>query len=133
METIAKKEQQAMPGDPSLRTRNRPKLSSRTQGEPLRVLSEQDWKFWIDNGYVIIKQAITREQAAKSAALLWEYEGKDLDDPESWYKRPDTHHKMEELNNSGMVEIYNSQMLWDNRQSQRIHQAFADIWGTEKL
>jgi len=133
MEAIANKEVQAMPGDPSLRTRNRPKLSDRSKGEPLRVLSEEDWRFWKDNGYVIVKQAISREQAAKSAAFLWEYEGKDPEDPETWYKTSDTHHKMKELNNSGMVEVYNSQILWDNRQNERVHQAFADIWGTEKL
>jgi ectoine hydroxylase-related dioxygenase (phytanoyl-CoA dioxygenase family) len=37
------------------------------------------------------------------------------------------------LTNTGMVEIYNHQYLWDNRQHPKIHQAFADIWGTEKL
>jgi ectoine hydroxylase-related dioxygenase (phytanoyl-CoA dioxygenase family) len=41
--------------------------------------------------------------------------------------------QMKELNNTGMVEIYNHQYLWDNRQYPRVHQAFADIWGTEKL
>jgi ectoine hydroxylase-related dioxygenase (phytanoyl-CoA dioxygenase family) len=113
--------------------KNNPKLSTRANGEPLRVLSEADWQFWIDNGYVIIKNAISKEQAAKSAAFIWEFEDKDPDDSETWYKRADTHHKMKELNNSGMVEVYNNQILWDNRQSERVHQAFADIWGTEKL
>jgi ectoine hydroxylase-related dioxygenase (phytanoyl-CoA dioxygenase family) len=32
-----------------------------------------------------------------------------------------------------MVEIYQHQALWDNRQYPRVHQAFAEIWGTEKL
>lgn len=32
-----------------------------------------------------------------------------------------------------MVEVYNHQYLWDNRQVSRVHQGFADIWGTEKL
>jgi ectoine hydroxylase-related dioxygenase (phytanoyl-CoA dioxygenase family) len=32
-----------------------------------------------------------------------------------------------------MVEIYHHQYLWDNRQTPKVHQAFADIWGTEKL
>jgi hypothetical protein len=32
-----------------------------------------------------------------------------------------------------MVEIYQSQSLWDNRQHPRVHGAFAQIWGTEKL
>jgi hypothetical protein len=41
--------------------------------------------------------------------------------------------KMKELTNTGMVEVYNHQMLWNNRQSSKIHAAFSDIWGTEKL
>ena len=40
---------------------------------------------------------------------------------------------MKELTNTGMVEIYNHQYLWDNRQYPKVHDAFTDIWGTEKL
>jgi hypothetical protein len=32
-----------------------------------------------------------------------------------------------------MVEVYNHQLLWDNRQMPKVHDAFADVWGTEKL
>jgi ectoine hydroxylase-related dioxygenase (phytanoyl-CoA dioxygenase family) len=32
-----------------------------------------------------------------------------------------------------MVELYQHQSLWDCRQSPRVHQAFAELWGTEKL
>jgi hypothetical protein len=41
--------------------------------------------------------------------------------------------QMSELNNTGMVEIYNQQFMWDNRQYPKVHAAFTDIWGTEKL
>ena len=30
-----------------------------------------------------------------------------------------------------MVEVYNNQYLWDNRQTQKVYDAFVDIWGTE--
>ncbi len=40
---------------------------------------------------------------------------------------------MKELNNSGMVEIYNHQTLWDNRQTQRVYDAFVDIWDRTDL
>ena len=61
------------------------------------------------------------------------YEDKDPNDIDSWYKRPNVQMEMKELNNTGMVEIYNHQFMWDNRQYPKVHQAFADIWGTEKL
>src|SRR5687768_212627 len=38
-----------------------------------------------------------------------------------------------DLYNTGMVEIYNHQYMWDNRQYPKVHQAFSDVWGTEKL
>ncbi|WP_224751074.1 phytanoyl-CoA dioxygenase family protein [Mucilaginibacter pankratovii] len=122
-----------IPGNPSTAKSSQVKLNDRSNGKPLQVLSEDDWKFWVENGYVVIKNAVPREQAEKLAAYLWEYEGKDANDIDSWYKKPNAQMQMKELNNTGMVEIYNHQLMWDNRQTPRVHQAFADIWGTEKL
>ena len=30
-------------------------------------------------------------------------------------------------------KVYNNQFLWDNRQTQKVYDSFADIWGIEKL
>src|SRR5438105_11827383 len=46
-------------------------------------------------------------------------------DPEDWYRKP--------LAPGGMVEVYQHQSLWDNRQHPRVHQAFSEIFGSEKL
>ena len=54
-------------------------------------------------------------------------------DPETWYAPPRAEMQMKELTNSGMVEVYNHQYQWDNRQMQKVYDAFVDIWGTEKL
>jgi len=122
-----------IPGNPSTAKSSQLKLNDRSNGKPLRVLSEDDWKFWIENGYVVIKNAVPRAQAERLANYLWEYEDKDPNDIETWYKRPNAQMQMTELNNTGMVEIYNQQYMWDNRQYPKVHKAFADIWGTEKL
>jgi ectoine hydroxylase-related dioxygenase (phytanoyl-CoA dioxygenase family) len=122
-----------IPGNPSTAKSSAQKLNDRSNGEPLRVLTEADWDFWITNGYVIIKNAVPREQAKKLADYLWQYESKDPNDPGTWYRKPNTEMQMKELVNTGMVEIYNQQYMWDNRQHPKLHQAFADIWGTEKL
>lgn len=124
---------QDIPGNPSTAKSSQVKLNDRTNGQDLRVLTEADWRFWVENGYVIIKSAVPREQAERLASYLWEYEGKDPDNMETWYQRQNVKMQMTELNNTGMVEIYNHQYQWDNRQYPKIHQAFADIWGTEKL
>jgi len=122
-----------IPGNPSTAKSSVEKLNDRSNGEPLRVLSEEDWKFWIENGYVVIRNAVPREQAQRTADFLWEFEEKDSNDPETWYAPPRAEIQMKELTNTGMVEVYNNQRLWDNRQMQRIYDAFVDIWGTEKL
>jgi hypothetical protein len=122
-----------IPGNPSTATSSTKKLNDRSNGEPLRVLSEEDWKFWIHNGYVIIKNAVSKEQVKRTADFLWEFEEKDPNYPESWYAPARAEMQMKELTNTGMVEVYNHQYLWDNRQMPRVHAAFADIWGTEKL
>ncbi|RRA99951.1 phytanoyl-CoA dioxygenase family protein [Larkinella rosea] len=124
---------QDIPGNPSTAISSHLKLNDRSNGKPLRVLSEADWQFWIENGYIVIKNAVPKEQAERLAKFLWEFEEKDPNDPETWYAPPRAEMKMKELSNSGMVEIYNHQYLWDNRQSPRIYDAFVDIWGTEKL
>ncbi|HEV7348245.1 phytanoyl-CoA dioxygenase family protein [Telluribacter sp.] len=124
---------QDIPGNPSTAISSPIKLNDRSNGVPLRVLSEEDWQFWVHNGYIVIKNSVPREQAERLAGLLWEFEEKDPKDPETWYAPPRAEMKMKELTGSGMVEIYNHQYLWDNRQMQRVYDAFVDIWGTEKL
>ncbi len=123
-----------IPGNPSTAKSSKVKLRmSLEEGKPLRVLSEADWQFWLENGYVVIKNAVPREQALQTAQFLWEFEEKDPGDPETWYTPPRAEMKMKELTNTGMVEVYNHQFLWSNRQMQRVYEAFTDIWGTDKL
>lgn len=124
---------QDIPGNPSTATSSKQKLNDRSNGEPLRVLSESDWEFWKHNGYIVIKNAITKEQAKKTAEFLWEFDEKDPNDKSTWYAPPRAEMKMKELTGTGMVEVYNHQYLWDNRQTQKVYDAFVDVWGTEKL
>ncbi len=122
-----------IPGNPSTATTSKIKLRTSLRGNPLKVLSKADWQFWKYNGYVIIKNAVPREQALRTAAFIWEFEEKNPNDVSTWYTEPRAEIKMKELTGTGMVEVYNNQHLWNNRQMQRVHDAFADIWGTEKL
>ncbi len=122
-----------IPGNPSTAKSSASKLNDRSNGKPLKVLSEADWNFWITNGYIVIKNAVPKEQALATAKFLWEFEEKDSNDAETWYAPPRAEMKMKELTNTGMVEVYNTQHLWNNRQMQKVYDAFADVWGTEKL
>jgi len=122
-----------IPGNPSTATSSQLQLNDRSNCKALRALSESDWLFWKENGYVVIKGAVSPAQAKKTADFLWEFEEKDPNNIDTWYAPPRAEIQMKELTNSGMVELYNHQLLWENRQSQKIYDAFVDVWGTEKL
>ena len=100
---------------------------------PLRVLSDQDWQHWITKGYVIVKQAVPKAQADALKAVLFAFDEKDPHDPGTWHAPERRPHVRAELNNAGMVEIYHHQSMWDNRQTERVYNAFVDIWDREDL
>lgn len=122
-----------IPGNPSTASSSKIKLNDRKSNKSLHVLSEEDWTFWKHNGYIVIKNAVSKQQVKDTADFLWEFEEKDPQHPESWYTAPRAEMKMKELAGTGMVEVYNHQHLWNNRQMQRVYDAFVDVWGTEKL
>ena len=116
-------------------------VTSRTQVQlkdikkrlPFRVLASQDWEHWTTKGYIIIRQAVPTANVERLVELLWEFDEKDPNDPTTWCAPQRREHKMKELNNTGMLEIYNHQYLWDNRQEPRVYDAFVDIWDREDL
>src|SRR5580692_9013311 len=77
-----------IPGNPSTATSSKIKLNDRSDGAPLRLLSEADWQFWITNGYIVIKNAVPLDQVKRLADFLWEFEEKDPLDPQTWYAPP---------------------------------------------
>ena len=131
--TITNKAHEKTPGNPSVSISSDQKLNDRSNRKPLRVLSEEDWKFWMHNGYIVIKNAIPKEQAKATANFIWEFDEKDPNDTSTWYAKPRAEMKMKELAGTGMVEAYNHQSLWNNRQMQKVYDTFVDVWGTEKL
>jgi ectoine hydroxylase-related dioxygenase (phytanoyl-CoA dioxygenase family) len=100
---------------------------------PLRVLSQADWDQWTTKGYVIVRQAVLQEKVERLTEVLWQFDEKDPHDQSTWYAPQRRDHKMTELNNTGMLEIYNHQCLWDNRTEQRVYDIFVDIWDREDL
>lgn len=122
-----------IPGNPSTAKSATISLNDRSNGNLLKVLSEADWDFWKTNGFIVIKEAVSKKQAAQTADFLWEFEEKSPKNPDSWYTAPRAEMKMKELAGTGMVEVYNNQLQWNNRQMPRVYDAFVDVWGTDKL
>lgn len=87
------------------------------------VFSEEDMRFWDEQGYVVLKQAIPRENCAVLESAMWERLGMRPDAPDGWQARNETFWI------SGMHHPIQAK----NRSSVRIHRAFAQIWGTDEL
>lgn len=88
------------------------------------VLDAGDLEHWDREGYVILRNAITPEEAAASADLLWQTVKATPDDPESWYR---------ERINGIMVQRFQGEAMEAPRRSARLHKAFAQLWGTADL
>jgi len=89
------------------------------------VLSDEDLAFWAENGYVIVRQAISKRAAEESAQAIWDFLELNPRDAESWYK-------IEKLQGI-MVQAFHHESFRRNRQSKRIKKAFAQIWQTPDL
>jgi ectoine hydroxylase-related dioxygenase (phytanoyl-CoA dioxygenase family) len=89
------------------------------------LMTPEDHAFFRENGYLVVSNAVPLENCAAVVDTLWEYLGMDRNDPEDWYRPP--------LRPGGMVEIYQHQALWNNRQYPRVHQIFSELLGTERL
>ena len=121
------------PGNPSVAYSEQTQLRDIEKQLPLRVLSDSDFLHWQTYGYVIVKDAVSPEQVRRTTDFLWEFQGLDQHDASTWNRDQLRDHAMKELNGSGMVEAYHNQTLWDNRQTQRVYDAFVDIWDREDL
>ena len=100
---------------------------------PLRVLTESDWESWTSRGFVVLRDIVPQPMCDAVIDMLWHFQEMDPADPDTWYKPDLRKNQMAELNNTGMVEVYNHQSLWDTRQHPPIYDAFVDIWDREDL
>ncbi|MET9351342.1 phytanoyl-CoA dioxygenase family protein [Streptomyces termitum] len=101
---------------------------------PLRVLSEEDFAHWQTYGYVIVREAIPAADARELLDFTWDFQNLSPDDPEGWYAdRPFRSALDRQLHVYGFVEAYHHQLLWNSRQSQRVYDAFVDVWDCEEL
>ena len=88
------------------------------------VLSAADLAFWDEHGYVIVHEAVPEASRAAAAQAILDHVGATADDPESWYK-PNDH--------GIMVQFFQHPAFTANRQSRRVHKAFAQLWKSADL
>ena len=89
------------------------------------IFTADDHTFFRENGYVIARSVVPPKNLRAAIQLIWDFLGMDPNDPADWYRPP--------LSPGGMLEVYQHQALWDNRQAPLVHQAFSELFSTERL
>ena len=89
------------------------------------VLDDEQLRFWQENGYIVVRDVVPAPLLDAVVRTIEEFLGKDLDNPDDWYKEP--------MYPGGIVNMNAHQSMWETRQHPLLHQAFSQIWGTEKL
>lgn len=90
------------------------------------VLTKEDLDFWDENGYVIIRNAITEENCKAAEKAVWDFLEMNPAGRQTWYK----HHPAQQ---GIMVQFFQHPALEANRRSGKIKNAFAQLWGTDNL
>ncbi|TRX35698.1 phytanoyl-CoA dioxygenase family protein [Flavobacterium sp. ZT3R18] len=90
------------------------------------VLSEEDLMFWKENGYVVVKNAISRSECEATQEAIWEFLGINPDKEESWYQSNAEQRGL-------MLTFSDHPTLNKNRQSKRIQKAYEQLYGTTQI
>lgn len=90
------------------------------------VLSELDIQFWKENGYVIIKNAISIKDCEDTQQAIWDFLKMDPNKKETWYNR---HPQQKGL----MLNFSDHETLNKNRFSPRIKKAYEQLYNTTKI
>ena len=104
----------------------------REEAEP--VISAEMRAHWEEHGWVLVPDAVPKENLEAVIADIFEFIGGSPDAPESWYATTEQEGSPVPAYGQGsMVQMFQTQALWDNRQSPRVYRAFAELYGREEM
>jgi hypothetical protein len=90
------------------------------------VLSEKDLQFWNENGYVIVKNAVSKSDCEAAQKAIWEYLEMEPENKETWYNR---HPDQKGL----MLNFSDHETLNKNRFSPRIKKAYEQLYNSKNI
>ena len=99
---------------------------SEIEGLTENVLSQEDLEFWNENGYIVVKNAISKEDCEATQKAIWSYLKMDPNEKESWYNR---HEDQKGL----MLNFSDHETLNRNRFSPRIKKAYEQLYKTSNI
>ncbi|WP_264537467.1 phytanoyl-CoA dioxygenase family protein [Flavobacterium sp. N1736] len=90
------------------------------------VLSQEDLEFWNENGYIIVKNAISKKDCEDTQQAIWDFLKMDSNNKETWYKR---HENQKGL----MLNFSDHETLNKNRFSPRIKKAYEQLYNSTNI
>lgn len=90
------------------------------------ILSENDLDFWKKNGYVVIKNAIPKEDCIATQQAIWEFLEMRPEAQETWYK---SHEAQKGL----MLNFSDHETLSKNRSSAKIKKAYEQLYASTNI
>ena len=93
-----------------------------------RVFNREDWRFWRDTGYLVIRDLIPKKQCEELIQVTCDFLGAKRDNPDSWYNvTPRSSEDPTPKSIAGMTELYHHQAIWNNRQFPKVYDVFFDL------
>ncbi|MEO8515335.1 MAG: phytanoyl-CoA dioxygenase family protein [Flavobacterium sp.] len=105
---------------------NKNEITNDNQQGSENVLSKEDLDFWNENGYVIVKNAISIRDCEETQNAIWDFLKMSPDIKETWYNR---HEEQKGL----MLNFSNHPTLNKNRTSLRIQKAYEQLYETTNI
>ena len=85
------------------------------------ILTPADLRCWDENGYVIIRNAVSKEDCDETVAALCQHIGVERYNPATWYN---VHPSQQGI----MVQLFQHPALERNRRSDKIRKAYEELW-----
>jgi hypothetical protein len=90
------------------------------------ILSEEDLASWDKHGYVIIREAVSKENCEAAIQAICDFIEADLTNPSTWYE---PHPARQGI----MVQLFQHAALDANRRSPKIRAAYEQLWCRKDL
>jgi hypothetical protein len=92
----------------------------KTESQP-DVLTKEDWDFWNQNGYIIIRNAVSKVDCDNTIEALCSFIEIDRYDPATWYNSNPARQGI-------MVQMFQHPTIEQNRRAPRIRKAYEELW-----
>lgn len=92
----------------------------------LNVLNSEDLRNWEEKGYLVIKEAVSKQDCKKTEELIYETLGANRDNKNTWYNN-------HPLKKGIMLQIFQNEILDKNRLSSKIRRVYEQLWQRNDL